>query len=93
MSEHDSYKNPEPSTGMRVMLPEKIATDTSAREMAGKIALDRVGTEGMSKDKLNRLYRTEYALRRNELEHIAGHDEPYAEKQIQSGGIRHEESD
>jgi len=91
MSEQDSSKNPELSTGMRVMPPEKIATGTLAREMAGKIALDMVGTEGMSKDKLNKLYHTEYALRRNELEYIAGHDEPYAEKQIQPGEIRHED--
>lgn len=69
------------------MPPEKIATDTLAREMAGKIALDLVGTEGITKDKLNEAYHTEYALRRNELEHIAGHEEPYAEMQIQSGEI------
>lgn len=91
MSEQDSHKNPELSTGMAIMPPEKIATDTLAREMAGKIALDMVGT-GMSKDELNKVYSTAYALRRNELEHIAGHEEPYAEKQIQSGEIKHEES-
>lgn len=92
MSEQDSRKSPELSTGMMIMPPEKIATDTLAREMAGKIAIDLVGVEGMSKEKLNEAYHTEYALRRNELEHIAGHEEPYAEKQIQSGEIKREES-
>lgn len=91
MSEQDSRNNPELSTGMAIMPPEKIATDTLAREMAGKIALDMVGDAGMSKDELNKVYRAEYALRRNELEHIAGHEEPYAEKQIQSGEIKREE--
>lgn len=87
MSERNSHKNPELSNGIMKMSPEEIATDTLAREMAGKIALDRVGA-GMSKDEINELYHTEYALRRNELEHIAGHKEPYAEKQIQSGEIK-----
>lgn len=73
------------------MPPETIATSDLAREMAGKVALDAVGVEGMSTDKLNKLYATEYALRRNELEHIADHVHPYAEKQIQSGEIRQEE--
>lgn len=91
MSEQDPNISPELSTGMAIMPPEKIATDTLAREMAGKIALDLVGT-GMSEDELNKVYNTEYALRRNELEHIAGHEEPYAEKQIQSGEIEHEDS-
>ncbi|CAN5677434.1 hypothetical protein BH23PAT2_BH23PAT2_09790 [soil metagenome] len=92
MSQQNSDKEAELSTGMRIMPSEKLATDSLAREMAGKIALDLVGVEGMSKDKLNGVYRTEYTLRRNELEHIAGHAEPYAEKQIQSGEIGHEES-
>ena len=87
MSEHDSHKNPELYNGIMQMSPETIATSSLAREMAGKIALDLVGNEGMTKEKLNEAYYTEYALRRNELEHIAGHKEPYAEKQIQSGEI------
>ncbi|AHB42350.1 hypothetical protein RAAC3_TM7C00001G0504 [Candidatus Saccharibacteria bacterium RAAC3_TM7_1] len=93
MSEQDSRKNPETSTAIVIGSPKRVAADTLAREMAGKIVLDMVGTEGMSKDKLNMAYRTEYALRRNELEHIAGHEEPYAEKQIQSGEINHQEPD
>jgi hypothetical protein len=93
MSERNPGKNPELSTGMTIGTPETIATDTLAREMAGKIALDLAGTEGMTKEKLNEAYQTEYTLRRNELEHIAGHKEPYAEKQIQSGEISHGESD
>lgn len=92
MSEQDSPKNPELPTGMRMLNPEEIAADSFAREMAGKIALDSVGIEGMGTDKLNELYHTEYALRRNELEHMSGYKEPYAEKQIQSGEIGHEES-
>lgn len=87
MSEQNSHKSPEPMNGIAIMPPEKIATSSLALEMAGKVAMDLVGTEGMSKDKLNEAFRTEYALRRNELEHIAGHEEPYAEKQIQSGEI------
>jgi hypothetical protein len=87
MSEQDSPKSPELSNGMVKMSAETIATNNLAREMAGKIALDLVGTVGMTKEKLNVAYQTEYVLRRNELEHIAGHEEPYAEKQIQSGEI------
>lgn len=87
MSEQDSHKSPELSNGMMEMPPEKKATSYLAREMAGKIALDLVGNEGMTEEKLNEAYRTEYTLRRNDLEHIAGHEEPYAEKQIQSGEI------
>lgn len=91
MSEQDSHKKPDLSTSIQVMPPETIATSNLAREMAGKVVLDAVGIEGMTTDKLNELYSTEYALRRNELEHIAGHEKPYAEKQIQSGEIRHED--
>ena len=87
MSEQDSHKSPELSSGMMKMSAETIATHSLASEMAGKIALDLVGNEGMTKEKLNEAYQTEYTLRRNELEHIAGHKEPYAEKQIQSGEI------
>ena len=87
MNEQDSPKSPEVSNGMMKMSAETIATHSLASEMAGKIALDLVGNEGITKEKLNEAYYTEYALRRNELEHIAGHKEPYAEKQIQSGEI------
>lgn len=93
MSEQDSHKSPESINGIAIMPPEKIATSNLALKMAGKIAIDLVGAEGMNKDKLNEAFRTEYTLRRNELEHIAGHEEPYAEKQIQSGEISREESD
>lgn len=92
MSEQDSHKSPELSSGIMKMSAETIATSNLAREMAGKIALDLVGNEGMTKEKLNEAYQAEYTLRRNELEHIAGHKEPYAEKQIQSGEFGHKES-
>ena len=85
--------NPERSTGMAIMPPEKIATSNLAREMAGQIALDAVGSEGITEEKLNTIFSTEYVLRRNELEHIAGHKDPFAEKEIQSGQIKHEGSD
>lgn len=74
---------------MMKMSAETIATSNLAREMAGKIALDLVGNEGMTKEKLNEAYQTEYTLRRNELEHIAGHKNPYAEEQIQLGDAGH----
>ena len=93
MSEQNSHKSPELSNGMMKMSPETIATSNLAQEMAGKIALDLVGNKGMTKEKLNEAYQTEYTLRRNELEHIAGHEEPYAEKQIQSGEISRKESE
>ena len=81
----DPYEIRDPS-GIMKMSPEEIGTDTLARQMAGRIVLDLVGT-GMSKDQLASRYQELYALRRNELENFVGLEKPYAESQIKSGEI------